>query len=700
MSAAERLLVVDDESTIVHVLSHLLTQEGYEVATAGSAEAALACLVGPPFALAMLDIVLPGMNGLALIERIKQHDADTEVVMMTSHASAQTAIDALRHGAYDYLHKPFELDDVIAVAARAIEKRRLTRQNRQLLEDQLRQNEELRAAVKRLRSLNAAGIGMSGMASLEELLDFFVALVEEELDAQRVSLMLVDESGSELVIASARGLESEVVLNTRVPLGVGVAGRVAQSGHPLFSSTDSEDARALAAGHPGATGDFLSIPITLSVPIRTPKDVLGVLNVTSRRGDQGLTDDDASYLSALAGQMAVAIERARHSDRLHQAYQNLRSAQDQLVVSSRLKALGEMAAGVAHDFNNVLNGVLARGQLIQREVAKDPMARDRIQEHASLIEKLAWQGAETVRRIQEFSRIRKDRPSERVRVGEAAQLAVALTEPKWRGEARSQGITITVETESDEVPAVAANRQELVQAISNLIFNAVEAMPEGGRVGLRTSLQDGEIRLSVSDTGQGMKPETREQLFDPFFTTKSTGQGLGLSVVYGIMTRFGGRIEVASQEGEGTCITLVFPIPAESERVTEVAATPAPAGARRRARVLAVDDEEMNLAVCREVLIPEGHEVLTAASGEEALRLVAQESFDLVITDLVMPGLSGWDVASGVKRCSPRTRVLLLSGWAVQQNEEEVRAAGVDRVLTKPVGVVELLDSVQQLLAA
>lgn len=697
--AGDRVLVVDDEGTITYVLSSLFREQGLEVHAAESAEDAVELLDGPPFAVAFLDIVLPKMNGLELMERVRSRCADTHVVMMTSHASAQTAITALRMGAYDYIHKPFELDEVVSVLDRALEKRRLTIRNRELVQEQADQNEQLRLTVRRLHALNAAGIGMSGIASLSELLDFFVGLVEDELDAERVSLMLLSRDGQELRIAASRGLSEEVIRETRARVGEGVAGLVARDGTALLASPDGRMAAVKPGGWAGAEGSFASVPLLLSVPIRTHHDVLGVLNVTNRHGGVPFGQEDASFLSALAGQAAVAIERARKSDSLVNAYESLRSTQDQVVSAGRLTALGEMAAGIAHDFNNVLNGVLGRSQLIQHELRKDDVSLERIGAWTELIEKLSLQAAETVRRIQEFSLIRRDRPTQAVALADVASLAIRLTEPKWREESRSHGLNIEIMAELEDTPPIAGNLQELSQAVSNLIFNAVEAMPNGGRITVRTFTRDGSVCIEATDDGTGMSAETRERLFEPFYTTKSSGQGLGMSVVYGIVNRFGGEVEVESELGRGTCIRLRFP--SLEVAIEPVAESPAEAAELARpARVLVVDDEQQNCDVCREILEYAGHEVDAVDSGAKALELLGRHTYDVVITDLSMPGLSGWDVARSVKTSWPDTRVMLLSGWGTQQDEAKVQDAGIDLVMSKPVDIDALVHSVSRLLAA
>lgn len=694
----ERILVVDDEGTIQYVVACLFREHGHEVECAGTVTDALRRLEGPPFSVALLDIVLPDQSGTVLLGRIKERSPETEVIMMTSHASAQTAIEALRQGAYDYVHKPFELDELVTVVTRAAERRRLAARNRELLEQLARQNVELRGVVRRLKSLNAAGVGMSGIRTLAGLLDFFVELVAEELEAERVSLMQIDPEDQRLRIVASRGIPEEVVRDTRIPLGEGVAGRVARDGTPLLVQDVADDPRFTEPADPRLKDSFVSVPIVLSVPIRTHGAVLGVINVTNRTDGRPFDGDDEAFLTALAGQAAVAIERATHSERLAQAYASLQATQDQLLAAGRLGALGQMAAGVAHDFNNVLNGILGRSELIAAGLAAGDVPPDKLAAWATTIRDLAHQGAGTVRRIQEFTRIRRDRPTERMDLNDIVRQTVRLTEPRWREQAQAHHVTIRVVTDLREVPAALGEAGEMSQVLSNLVFNAVDAMPEGGLITVATESRDGRVVVRVTDTGCGMSEATRQRLFEPFFTTKPHGQGLGMSVVYGIVQRFGGEIVVESEEGRGTSISILLsPVLAD----TDVTPQPGPAPpARHGARVLVIDDEGHNLELCQHILERHGHEVVAAASGSAGLERLRERGFDLVITDLGMPGLTGWDVAREVKASRPGTPVILLSGWGVQQEEAQLREAGVDVAIPKPVGSRKLLDEVQRLLAA
>jgi CheY-like chemotaxis protein len=689
-----RILVVEDEETIAHILRSVLEGQGCEVRVAASAEAALAELARASCDVALLDIVLPGMNGLELLRRVRAGHFDTEVVMMTSHASVESVIDAIHAGAYDYLQKPFrDLDEVWIVVQRALEKKALTARNRRLVAEQEDRNRELGAAVKRLSSLIEASRAMSEFTSLPELLDFFTGLVARELDVERASLMLIDESGRSLRIVASRGLDGVPADAVRVGLGDGIAGRVALTGRHFLVRDAATDERIEPREGENLSGSFISAPIVLSMPIKSAEKVSGVINVTNRRSGVPFDEDDVGYLSGLAGQLAVAIERARHFDDLQRAYRSLKSTQDQLVFSERLKAIGQMAAGVAHDFNNSLSVILGRTQLVLRRLAAPDANVGQIRGDLETIEKISLQGAETVKRVQEYTRLRKDLPHAIVDLNVVVREAVEMTRPKWKEESEVRGRRIEVELELGDVPAVAGNLYELTQVVGNLIFNCVEAMPQGGTIGFRTRRDAEEVVLEVRDTGVGMGEETLSRLFEPFFTTKETGQGLGTSIVWGIVTRHLGSIEVDSAIGEGT--TVKIRLPRFRGNATEQDSAGRPGGGESKvARVLLVDDDDMVRETYESALAMHGHEVTPASSGRKALEALAGGPFDLIVTDLSMEGMSGLELSRAVRRTDGLTPIILLSGWAIQQDEEQVRAAGVDLVLAKPCPIGRLLAAV------
>jgi signal transduction histidine kinase/DNA-binding response OmpR family regulator len=695
---AGRILVVEDEDTLRVVIQEVLEEHGCDVLAAASAEDGLALLEKDRgVSVALLDLVLPGMNGLEMLGEIKKASPGTEVMMMTSHSSVDTVIEAIRQGAYDYLEKPFDdVEEIWLAVRRVLEKTELARRNEELVAEQTRRNEELSATVDRLSSLNEASRAMNECGTLDELLDFFAGAVARQLGVDRVSLMLVTEDGEELEVAAHRGVDYGSIADVRMPLGSGIAGRVAATGRHILVTDVASDPR-VESNHESLSNSFISAPIVLSVPIKSISRVLGVINVTNRRSGRPFDEGDVEHVRAVASQLAVAIERARHLESLQHAYESLASTQDQLVFSERLKAVGQMAAGVAHDFNNALSIILGRSQTARRLLATtDEVDRERLAAHLESIERVALQGAEMIRRVQDYTRIRRDAPDEMVDLQRVVREAVDMTRPKWMQESYSRGAEIEVRYDCPEPAHVLGNFHELTQVVSNLIFNAVEAMPDGGSLSFRTTVEDQRVLLDVSDTGTGMDEETRAHVFEPFFTTKDSGNGLGTSIVYGIVARHGGEISVHESDARGTTFRISLPRVREcGKRGPEAESAPYD-GAPLRI-LLAEDDDEVRDTYA-EALGEHGHEVVPAVDGSEAIRLLGESRFDVVITDHSMPGRTGLDVARSATELDPPVPVILLSGFAMQEEPERIRDCGVRVALTKPCPLGQLLGKVREVL--
>ncbi len=692
--ARHRLLIVDDEETIRHVLVNVLEENDCETRAAGSAEEALSLLSGFVPSVALLDIVLPGKNGLDLLADIKKMSPDTEVIMMTSHASAESALRAIKEGAYTYLRKPFEdLDEIWITVQRALEKRALTEKNRVLLREQEERNLSLSSHV----ALPASSMAAADSRSLGDLLEFFMDMVTKELHVDSACLMLVDEPTGTLKIATSRGLATGDPGSVSVELGSGISGSVAMSGEPFLSPGERRrrGSRRTASAHPSE--DFFSSPIALCVAIRTDQKTLGVLSLGGRKTGRPFDGGDVAHLSALGSQLAVAIEVALRAGQLQKAYESLKSAQEQLVFSERIKAIGQMAGGVAHDFNNALAAILARAQIIREDFTRDAPDPAKARADLDTIIKTALKAAQIIRRIQDYTRIRKDAPQAPVDINFAIKDAIEISRPKWKQEAEARGKPIEIQATLSQVPMVTGIVHELTQVVENLIFNAVEAMPDGGRISLATR-RDGEtVIVEMSDTGIGMDEATRKRVFEPFFTTKEYGQGLGTSIVYGIIQRHRGSIVVRSQPGQGTTFTIALPpyVPRPAgDRLTREASS----AAGRLARVLFVDDEAGVREAYGDALRLRGHRVVTASHGEEAVSLFEREGFDLVLTDLSMGAMSGFEVAKRVKAIKPDVPVVLLTGWVIGQEDTRVRAAGIDAVLIKPCPLEDLCRAVQEAL--
>lgn len=360
--------------------------------------------------------------------------------------------------------------------------------------------------------------------------------------------------------------------------------------------------------------------------------------------------------------------------------------EQQVIQVEKLRALGSMVGGIAHDFNNLLAAILGYTELALRDARDETMTR-----RLKVIEKAARDGAETVRLLQEFTRIRKDTRLESLNLNKLLDQVLLLTRHRWKDSAQSRGISIRIETEYGEVPPIQGNISELREALANIIFNAVDALKVDGKIVCRTWSNGEHLFVSLADTGDGMPEEVKQRIFDPFFTTKGiTNSGLGLSVCYGIINRHGGEIIVDSVEGRGTTFTvkLPFALPAVERAATAEMKVPTVAN------ILIIDDESIVRGAISEILEDEGHRVVGAESGEEGIEKFRKEKFDLVLTDLGMPGLGGWEVVARIKQINPDIPVVLLTGWANQTDVKRAKERGVDLVLGKPISSKDLVTMV------
>jgi CheY-like chemotaxis protein/anti-sigma regulatory factor (Ser/Thr protein kinase) len=313
-----------------------------------------------------------------------------------------------------------------------------------------------------------------------------------------------------------------------------------------------------------------------------------------------------------------------------------------------------------------------------------------------IIEKASLDGAETIRRIQEFSRRRTDdKYFTQVDINELINNALDFTKTRWKDETESKGIKIKIKKELSPLPSIAGSASELREVFTNFINNALDAIPQGGEIKIRTCKEDNYISIRVEDTGRGISEAIRDRIFDPFYTTKGPqSTGLGMSVSYGIITRHKGTISVDSQEGKGTTFTIKIPIK-EVEVVKEEKFQGLPRKGRK-GNILIVEDEEDIRRLLYEILTSDGHVVSTASSGKKGIDVFKNGSFDLVLTDLGMPGISGWEVASAIKKLAPGVSIAVITGWDIRLGRDELKQKGVDMVINKPFKVKQVLKLVQE----
>jgi signal transduction histidine kinase len=372
----------------------------------------------------------------------------------------------------------------------------------------------------------------------------------------------------------------------------------------------------------------------------------------------------------------------------------LRSTQEHVVKHERLSALGMMAGGIAHDFNNALTMVLGYGELLLPYVQANAPAREI--EFLRHIVAAAQDATHVVSRLREFYRpATGDEIRVAVDLNNVVEQAVLLTTPKWKGTSQAEGAQIEVQTNMGEIPPVAGNAAELREVLANLIFNAADAMPRGGRIVIRTNRHEECVRIAVTDTGIGMSESERERCLEPFFTTKGErGTGLGLSVVYGIVQRHGGTIEIESKKGRGT--TFCIDLPATAPIATETPETVEKL--EKTLRILVADDQEIICELLAEYLQSDGHETVCAFDGLKALEQFREGGFDLVITDQSMPGMNGEQLAAAIAELSPEIPIILLTGFGQEMRATDNHPENIDLVLGKPVTGVDLRRAIQEVI--
>jgi len=441
-------------------------------------------------------------------------------------------------------------------------------------------------------------------------------------------------------------------------------------------------------------------------PLIVESQVFGVL-VCARREAEAFSSGECEFLKQLSEHVALASHQARLHGALQQAYDDLRQSQHTVMQQERLRALGQMASGIAHDINNAISPVsLYTESLLERE----PNLSERTRNYLTTIQRAIEDVARTVARMREFYRERDAQLTlERVDINRAVQQVVELTKPRWSDLPQARGAMVDLQTYlADSLPEIMGAEHEIRDALTNLIFNAVDAMPTGGSLSVRTrkaTVADGETRvlIEVTDTGVGMDEDTRRRCLEPFYTTKGErGTGLGLAMVYGMIQRHSAELEIDSVPGQGTTVRLNFP--AFTSSVVSEPKTKKAALVKRRLRILLIDDDPLLIKSLQDTLQEDGHLITATHGGREGIDAFAASSkrgerFDIVVTDLGMPHVDGRKVASSIKNTSPTTPVVLLTGWGQRLIATNDTPAHVDKVLAKPPRLQELRAAFAELVA-
>jgi len=423
---------------------------------------------------------------------------------------------------------------------------------------------------------------------------------------------------------------------------------------------------------------------SLALPLDFQGENFGVLVIGFRDADR-LCSDVTNVAEELAFHIALSLRDAKLQRAQERALQRLSQAQEEITQGAKFRALAQMAGGVAHEFNNALGGILARAQMLQRQT------RERsILSGLNTIAEIGWRAAETVRRLQEFTRERSEEDFETVDIEALWRQLCDAVRRQVAEFAANTGLRYVVELEHGELAGtLQANADDLLEAVANVVTNALEATPGGGVVMVYADTAEDQFRLSIADRGRGMTAEVLQSCLDPFFSTKAeTGVGLGLSVTYGIVSRHKGEITIDSTPQDGTTVQVAVPLVAAAR----------PAALPTIPHILIIDDEEALCEVLSELFGGCGYTTETCAGGREGIDKFHAGAFDLVCTDLRTEDLSGWEVIRAVKESGRATPVMLLTGFREQLRPDQIESSGVDAVLGKPFTLQQVLSEAEKLL--
>lgn len=559
------------------------------------------------------------------------------------------------------------------------------------------------AHLARLSLLNRITRAVGGREDLASIYRVVLESLEQDLGLEFGCFCYYEQASEKLIVLQV-GVRSQ-------PLALELA-LTEQSYIPLDSDGLSRCIAGEFVYEPDITGAKLAFPGKLAAvglrsfvaaPLVIESKVFGVF-IAARAARESFSSGECDFLKQLSEHIALAAHQAQLYASLQRAYDDLRQTQQAVMQQERFRALGQMASGIAHDINNALSPMGISTEILLED---EPDLSPRTRKHLEMIQRATDDVAQTVARMTEFYRQRQPQIAlSPIEMNSLMQQVAELTRARWSDIPLRQGVVIEMYRVFDpDLPPVMGVESEIREALVNLIFNAVDAMPAGGRLTLCTrvsehSLDPPKLRsviVEVADSGVGMDEDTRRRCLEPFFTTKGErGTGLGLAMVYGTMQRHGADIEIESTPGMGATVRLIFAVP------LNVPTHPADAQKRKpsRLRILVVDDDPLVLRVLCNSLEKDGHDVVTANGGEagiEAFRAAQSEAkpFAVVITDLGMPRVDGRKVASFIKAESESTPVILLTGWGQSLIADSDVSPHVDLVLSKPPKLRDLREALR-----
>lgn len=641
-----KILIVDDEPRICDSLMTLFKANNYEVETANCGRNATEMLRKGVFDVTILNIHLPDMMGTQLLGDIKVKIPDIIVIIITGDTELDTALTALKNGAYAYLRKPFEFDELLNTVENALYQKKLKQEKDQI-------NKQLYLSEKKYRYLiqNSPDIIYSLDANgnftfLSEAVEPLLGYSADKLIGKHYSAVIFKEDREK-----AKWFFTD--RRSREPASAGIVLELIK-GDPLTGNGENTQ--------------------TVSVELKST----GIYEKSTNRGEQKFVGTH--------GVIRDISERQRF--------------QDQLRNVERMESLGTLAGGIAHDFNNLLMGIQGRTTLVSMDLDNNNPHLEHLQA------------------VEEYIRSAKTLTSQLLGLARRGKYQVKptnineliLKSVKMFSRTKKE---LIIETKFHQVNIIVeADRGQIEQALLNLYVNAWQAMPDGGTLHLETKitelndttcepllLKPGRyVHIAVRDTGVGMNPLTLQQIFDPFFTTKEKGRGtgLGLASVYGIITNHNGAIHAVSSMGCGSTFVIHLPI-SDKNAVKEI--QDEEKIQKGSETILLVDDEQLIIDVGKALLEKMDYQVIVARNGEEAIQTVRKygATIDLIILDMIMPGMDGSKVFDSIRDIQSEIPVLLSSGYSLNAQAENIMSKGCSGFIQKPFTISEISSKVREI---
>ena len=558
------------------------------------------------------------------------------------------------------------------------------------LDQAMRKQESLTEAYKSLESEKLGAVVekctvINSTLNIAEVLENIMKYANHVTNSAASTLMLQDEETGELVFSVPTGPKSDKLTDIRIPPGKGIAGWVAVNEQYLLIPDVSKDPRFYGRVDKMSGYETKSI---LCVPLRTKSKLIGVLEVINKTDDTSFTEEDAMLLNFFASQVAVAIENARYYGELKHKYEEEKEMQEKFAESEKLRALGLMTSGIAHDFNNMLAIISGNIDLIELEEDKE-----KILKKVQIIKKTAKGSAKTIKRLQKYVKTKDDMLLPRtINLNDLVKEAIEMSIPIWKDGPQEKGLNVEIvdKLTEDEV-IIHGDDADLREAVINMIFNSVDAMPQGGKIHIATYTKDESIYLELSDSGIGMDEEAKSRIFDPFFTTKGVGNsGLGMSILYGTIKKHNGSIDIKTTPGKGTMFTIA--LPKGKEKTEKSGVESSHAISTEKVNILIIDDEPQLGAVISEMLSLQGHQTSVFDSGKGGIEAFKKGGYEVLITDLGMPDVSGWEVIDTARQIAPGVISGIITGWDI--SEAEAKRKGADFLINKPFDSNQIVQAV------